>query len=85
MANNQTVRSEETKKACTCGNQACRVREARGLAPFCKIPAPAPTAPGGFATFAEADAVRKPGQAVVGVRSGMGHGPLRYIIRGRAA
>jgi len=76
---------QSVTKACTCGNQACAVREARGLRPFCQMPNPAPTAPSGFDTFAAADAVRKQGQGVVGVRSGMGHGPLRYIIRGRAA
>lgn len=58
---------------------------ARGLTPFCQMPAPAPTAPSGFSSFAAADAARNPGQSVVGVRSGVGHGPMRYIIRGRAA
>jgi hypothetical protein len=79
------TRCQSTPKACTCGNQACAVRAAHGLVPFCQMPAPTPTAPAGFASFADADAVRKPGQSVIGVRSGMGHGPLRYIIRGRAA
>ena len=39
---------------CTCGNQACRVRETRGLVPFCQIPSPASRPLPGFASYEEA-------------------------------
>lgn len=69
---------------CKCGN-CPKIREERGLLPFCLLPTPAPTPLAGFDTFEQADAVRKPGQSIVGVRSGMGHGPERFIIRSKVA
>lgn len=69
---------------CICGN-CPKIREERGLLPFCQMPTPAPTPPAGFDTYKQADAVRLPGQSIVGIRSGMGHGPLRFVIRGKVA
>jgi len=69
---------------CKCGNCPA-IRAARGLLPFCRMPTPARTPGNGFATRAEAEAARKPGQSIVAVRAGMGHGPRGYIVRGKAA
>lgn len=77
------MNTTNTEMVCKCGGCPAH-RMARGLAPFCRMPAPAPAPMGGYSTFEEAKAAALPGQGVVGVRSGMGHGPLRFIIRGRA-
>lgn len=69
---------------CKCGN-CPKIREERGLLPFCLLAAPAPTPHSGFDTFEQANAIRMPGQSIVSVRSGMGHGPERFIIRGKVA
>lgn len=68
---------------CTCRNQACQIRIARNLKPFCDptlvaTPNPKPL------TESEARAMARPGQAVVKIYPNMGHGPARWIIRGRA-
>lgn len=39
---------------CKCGNQGCKVREARGLVAFCQMPAPESRSLPGFASFEEA-------------------------------
>jgi hypothetical protein len=43
---------------------------------------PAPR--GGFETHEQAEAARRPGQGIVRVRPGMGHGPAGYILVGKA-
>jgi len=66
-----------------CGGFGCDVRAARGLKRFCEIEVVAtPARP--EPTREELQAQCKPGQGVVAVRSGMGHGPRRYIIVGKA-
>jgi hypothetical protein len=67
-----------------CGGAGCEVRAARGLKRFCELPqVAAPVQMSGFATRAEAEAVRLPGQSVVGIRGGLGHGPMRFFLRGK--
>jgi len=67
-----------------CGGSGCEVRASRGLKRFCEVEVvPSPVKLGGFATRAEAEAAREPGQAIVGIRAGMGHAPMRYILRGK--
>jgi hypothetical protein len=39
---------------CKCGNQGCKVREARGLVPFCEMPRPESRPLPGFASYEEA-------------------------------
>lgn len=62
---------------CKCGNQACAVREARGLEPFCQMPAPAPRAKPGFDTM-EACKASFPAQgAVLRAMNSLHHGGSR--------
>jgi hypothetical protein len=69
---------------CTCGN-CPSARMDRGLAPFCQMDRTVRTPLPGFATIAEAATACLPGQTVVGKRGGVGHGPMRYFVRGKVA
>lgn len=63
---------------CTCNNQACKVRMARGLAPFCQMPAPT-ARPVGFATYREAAQNANGGRvrSVGGILKGC---PKRFVV-----
>lgn len=77
--------TQKTEVTCRKMN-GCEVRIAKGLKCFCDPTLTSTPSPrSGFETEAEAQAARLPGQSIVAVRSGLGHGPKRWIIRGRAA
>lgn len=73
------VRCQEIGGACTCGNQACSVRTARGLTPFCQIPA-SNTKREGFGSYAEAARQRNEGQVVRAAHSPGSGSPKRFVL-----
>jgi hypothetical protein len=64
---------------CTCNNKACEFRMARGMVPFCQIPAPAQTVRAGFDTYQEAaqHANGRKIRSVGGILKGF---PVRFVI-----
>jgi len=77
------TRREEIISSCTCGNQACAVRVAWGLRPFCQIPA-SNAKREGFGSYSEAAAACKPGQRVKSLGQYLNGGPRRFIVVGVA-
>lgn len=64
---------------CTCGN-CPKVREERGLPPFCRLPAPAPTRKAGFDTYEEAAAARKGNERIRSVGGILKGFPVRFVL-----
>lgn len=74
-----TGTSQSSTKACTCGNQACAVREARSLRPFCQIPA-SNTKREGFGSYAEAARQRNDGQVIRAAHTPGSGSPKRFVL-----
>ncbi len=74
-----------TTADCICNSftGACKVRIARGLVPFCRMPDTAPTAREGFTSFAEAaEAALAQGKKTHFAGGGGTSGsPARWILR----
>lgn len=65
---------------CSCGNQACQVRERRGLVAFCQMPPPASRPAAGFDTYAEAAGARQADQRIRSVGGVLSGFPVRFVL-----
>lgn len=75
-----------TTTKCKCGKcpaDILAIRGAKGLLPFCELPASVPMKREGFASYEAAVAARKPGQKIRSV-GGLGTGsPTRFVLVNR--
>lgn len=64
---------------CTCGN-CPKIREERGLLPFCQLPPPATRAREGFETYEQAAAARQPHQRIRSVGGILKGFPVGFVL-----
>lgn len=64
---------------CKCGN-CPKIREERGLLPFCQLPPTAPRARAGFNTYEEAAAARKGNERIRSVGGVLKGFPVGFVL-----
>lgn len=68
----------KTTTECKCGNSGCAVRSARGLVPFCQMPAPERKWDGFYSSYSEACAASPVGRAKWVMGGGTTGSPSRF-------